>query len=74
MHFGSGFPARKHFTATFSCSNAYSSDDKVNVNANFRHLIRYIILHLGPKSIERGGWGDEDSTKISLYTYFLVLL
>lgn len=52
--FGSGFLARKHFTATFSCSNAYTIGDKVNVNANFRHLLRCIILHPGPKSIEGG--------------------
>lgn len=63
MHFGSSFPAplglryasHKHFTATFSCSNAYSSDDKANVNAAFRHFLRCIVLHLCPKSVERGG-------------------
>lgn len=63
MHFSSSFPAplglrytsHKHFTATFSRSNVYSSGDKTNANAAFGHFIRCIILPLCPKSVERGG-------------------
>lgn len=81
MHFLSSFPAplglryasHKHFTATFSCSNAYSSDDKANVNAAFRHFLRCIVLHLCPTSVERRGKKKtkiEEEQKLLVNTLF----